>query len=149
MINQKDRKVAEEIINLQRESYQKEAELIGTTQIPPLLETVKDIRQNNTEKIIGALKKDHLIALIAYEIDAPDTITISRLAVHPNAFRQGLAKKLFHKLEQTTDANIYLVSTGKANIPAIKFYEKMGFTIEREFTTKDHIELVSLKKSTI
>lgn len=117
---------AAEVLDLQRKSYIIEAELIGTTEIPPLTETFEQL-QHCGETFIGYYIENKLAGAVSYKREA-GTLDIHRVMVHPDFFRRGIAAKLITYIE-SLEKNIsnIIVSTGAANLPAVRFYEKLGF----------------------
>ncbi|MEQ1724045.1 MAG: GNAT family N-acetyltransferase, partial [Pseudobdellovibrio sp.] len=77
---------------LQKESYEVEAGLIGSRNIPPLHETAEQLGESD-EKFIGYYHKNILAGFIAVEEETP-YLRISRLVVSPEYFRRGIGKTL-------------------------------------------------------
>lgn len=117
---------AAKVLELQKKSYLIEAELIGTTEIPPLTETFEQL-QNCGETFIGYYIDNKLAGAVSYKREA-GTLDIHRVMVHPDFFRRGIAAKLIKHIEslEKTISKI-IVSTGAANLPAVRLYEKLGF----------------------
>lgn len=133
-----------QILSTQQAAYQVEAELIQACDIPTLNETIESIRNCN-ETFIGIYKKEKLAGFLSY-MQNTNEITISRLAVHPSFFRQGIASKLLNQVLNKTGITRWKVTTGKANIPAIRCYEKQGFQLDEELLTKEGIRIVRMLK---
>ncbi|MBK7030261.1 MAG: GNAT family N-acetyltransferase [Bacteroidales bacterium] len=147
-INIKDKAWAEPVLVLQRESYQIEADLIGFQEIPPLVESIEELLAcEEFFIIIGS--KDDVKGLIALEMNLPDSLTISRLCVSPKYFRQGIAGTLVRwVLSSYPDIKIVNVSTGAENIPAIRFYENMGFAPRAyEWVANQSLKILKLEYS--
>ncbi|WP_423410649.1 GNAT family N-acetyltransferase [Heyndrickxia sp. MSNUG] len=114
------------MLELQRKSYIIEAELIGTTEIPPLTETFEQL-QNCGETFIGYYIDNKLAGAVSYKREA-GTLDIHRVMVHPDFFRRGIAAKLIKHIEaHEKNTSKTIVSTGAANLPAVRLYEKLGF----------------------
>src|SRR5919201_3614970 len=84
-----DRETAQAVLQLQRLAYRVEAELIGSDGIPPLRETLEELRTCG-EEFLGSLVEGQLVGAISWRFGA-DTIDIHRLVVHPAHFRRGSA----------------------------------------------------------
>lgn len=117
-----------ELWSLQHKAYRLEAEIIGFHEIPPLLET-RDMLSRSEELFYGSFD-DHgdLMGAVAVLEETPGKLTVTRMMVNPNFFRQGVAGNLLEyifnlylKMEQ------FIVSTGKLNVPAVTLYTKHGF----------------------
>ena len=136
---------AAEVLELQRKSYIIEAELIGTTEIPPLTETFEQL-QNCGETFIGYYKENKLAGAISYKREA-GTLDIHRVMVHPDFFRRGIAAKLIAHIESIEKAATkVIVSTGAANLPAVRLYEKLGFVRQEDMIVGDRLRIANFKK---
>ncbi|WP_223587881.1 GNAT family N-acetyltransferase [Neobacillus bataviensis] len=117
-----------DLFNLQRASYLVEAELINFFEIPPLKESMEDLKESG-ETFFGYFEDGELTGAISYTIDGKE-VTICRMVVHPNHFRKGIAQKLLTHVEKNhSDLGIFKVSTGKENSPAKNLYLKNGFQL--------------------
>ncbi len=123
-----DDAVLRELWTVQRLSYAVEAELIGFDGIPPLHETLDELRTSD-ETFLGVYDEEGLVGAVSYQLDG-STVDICRLVVHPRAFRRGIASTLLDALPGGPQT----VSTGTKNEPALRLYRKRGFveTGERE-----------------
>ena len=127
-----DEIIAGQIWRLQHAAYAVEAELIGFLAIPPLMDTIETIRTCG-ETFFGILSDDEIVAAIACEFEGTQ-VRISRMMVHPDYFRRGLARRLIQHVEkQYPNTDTFTVSTGSKNEPAIRLYESMGYTACREW----------------
>lgn len=118
--------LVEELYELQRASYLVEAKLINFFEIPPLKETLEELKVCG-ESFLGYFEDENLAGAISYTID-DEVLTICRMVVHPNHFRKGIAQKLLTAVEETNKENtLFKVSTGKENNPAKGLYLKNGY----------------------
>lgn len=120
------RDTALKICSLEQAAYQVEAELIGFDGIPPLHDTVESL-QACEEAFYGCYAGDELAGLIAFTVEG-GVLDICRVAVHPRFFRQGIAGKLLDFAESVKGIKRMVVSTGRANTPAVSLYLKHGFS---------------------
>ncbi|WP_199623655.1 GNAT family N-acetyltransferase [Paenibacillus alkalitolerans] len=116
---------AKSVVELQQLSYPVEAKLIGLETIPPLLDT-PDTLMSCGETFIGCFEGDLLAGAVSYKLDG-DTVDIHRMMVHPERFRRGIAQSLLDAVLSVPGARKAVVSTGSANVPAVKLYERNGF----------------------
>ncbi len=128
-----------ELLSLQLAAYKVEADLIGFEEIPLLKDGIQSLR-NAGETFLGYYKDEPkgriLAGAISYEWKGT-VVTICRMMVHPDFFRQGIARALLgHVLTALPKqgATRFVVSTGSANIPAVGLYKSFGF-IERNVRT--------------
>lgn len=104
-------------------SYRVEADLIGFDGIPPLHESLEDMRARPL-RWLGCRADGVPVAFIAWAQE--DVVDIDRLCVDPSWFRRGLATTLLHALLDRTEGDV-VVSTGAANTPAVSLYLRAGF----------------------
>jgi ribosomal protein S18 acetylase RimI-like enzyme len=123
-----DGTVLRELWTVQRLAYAVEAEIIGFDGIPPLHESLDDLRDAD-EIFLGIYDGEGLAGAVSYQLDG-STVDICRLVVHPRAHRRGIATRLLDALPGGPQT----VSTGTKNEPALRLYRKRGFveTGERE-----------------
>jgi ribosomal protein S18 acetylase RimI-like enzyme len=123
--------VAAEVLALQRAAYRYEAELIGTDAIPPLRETLAELRACG-ERFLGAFVDERLAGFVSWKRDG-DVLDIHRLAVGPAFFRRGIGAALVRAaLAADPGAAQAIVQTGALNAPAKALYEREGFTATGE-----------------
>jgi ribosomal protein S18 acetylase RimI-like enzyme len=120
--------------------------LIGSDAIPPLIETVDELRTCG-ETFLGAFVDDQLAGIASFTID-DGTIDIHRLAVDPSFFRRGIGVALVRAtLAAEPRARRAIVQTGAANVPAKSLYRAEGFVEigERDVGNAVRVALFELK----
>ena len=94
----------------------------------------------NYDTLVELLAQDSIDLLVVYQSDAVvgyclyqmmfEQAEILRIGTHPNYQRQGIASKLFAKLNQQLQAltvESLLLEVRADNLPAIALYEQQGF----------------------
>lgn len=120
-----DDETVEAVRKIAQQSYAVEAELIGSTAIPALHESVEDVRTLPLRWLGGYVDKE-LVAFVGYSrVDG--VLDIDRLCVAPSHFRLGFARRLVEQV--MAEGGPAIVSTGAANAPAIALYEGLGFRL--------------------
>jgi ribosomal protein S18 acetylase RimI-like enzyme len=136
---------AEAVLRLQLRSYAVEAKLIGFAHLPPLQDTVATLQQCG-ERFFGYMKREQLAGAISYE-RTEKTVQICRLMVDPDFFRQGLASALIEFVcHKERDANEIVVTTGSANMPALRLYQRHGFREVEQMRMPEGVSLTKLVK---
>lgn len=121
-----DPAIASRVLELQRDAYRVEAELIGSDEIPALRESPADL-QSSGETFLGAFLDGVLAGAISWRLDG-DTIDLHRLVVDPRHFRRGIGVALVRAaLAGEPAARRAIVQTGAANTPAGSLYLREGF----------------------
>ncbi|MDQ0495061.1 GNAT family N-acetyltransferase [Paenibacillus brasilensis] len=123
----KDDDIVSQIWCLQHLAYRLEAELIGFDEIPPLMDTF-DTLKSCGESFYGWMEDDELLGALAVQSESPGSLTLTRMMVHPDHFRKGIADSLMkHVLNEHRHIPLFIVSTGTLNTPAVALYQKHGF----------------------
>lgn len=112
--------------DLQRASYVVEARLIGFDGLPPLLESLEQLRACD-ESFLGVRDESKLVGAVGWTRLPSGALDICRLVVHPVAHRRGVATVLLDALDSIEPAELTTVSTGTANLPALTLYRRRGF----------------------
>ena len=115
-----------EVLELQKSSYAVEAALIGSSDIPPLNDTLRTL-ESCGETFYGYILEGEIVAAISYKT-VEGGVDIHRLVVSPDHFRKGIARSLVsHVASVERGADRLLVSTGTDNFPAKNLYRSLGF----------------------
>lgn len=140
--------VTEELYHLQQAAYRVEAEKIGFDELPPLLETFEELSSCD-ETFLGWFAEDRLIGAVSYTANN-QTVTICRLVVDPEYFRQGVGMKLLAAAEQkNAGAALFQVSTGRDNDPAVTLYLSSGYHWERDLEVAPGITISFFRKNVL
>jgi ribosomal protein S18 acetylase RimI-like enzyme len=139
-----NRKIAEEVLNVQIPSYKVEANIIGSYDIPPLKDTVDKLQQCG-ESFFGYYLQGDLCGAISLKIEKEE-IDIHRLIVDPKHFRKGIAQCLLDFVEKQEGIERIKVSTGSKNTPAVSFYKKNRFQKVNEVIVNEQISLTFFEK---
>jgi ribosomal protein S18 acetylase RimI-like enzyme len=133
------------LVELQRASYAVEAELIGAPSLPPMRDTPETLRASG-ETFLGVHRDGRLAGVVSYKREG-GTVDIHRLAVHPSAFRRGVASALLDALE-AREAGVahWTVGTGAGNLPARTLYERRGFAVTQERVVPGGIRWVRMDR---
>lgn len=137
-----DDDMVDQIWRLQHIAYRLEAEKIGFYDIPPLLDTHETLK-NCGEVFYGCLGDDgELLGAVATKAEAPGSLTLMRMMVHPDHFRKGIAGNLIrYVLDAHAGTPLFIVSTGAKNEPAVALYRKFGFEPFDTFEVAPGVEL--------
>ena len=144
-LNVRNEKTAKQIVDLQKKAYAMEAELIGFYDIPPMKETVEDVKRCD-EIFYGYYEDDVLAGLISYKLEE-EVLDIYRVAVRPEYFRRGIARQMVEFiLTNNKGIRKAIVSTGLKNQPAVSLYLKLGFKKVREVEVAKDVYIACFEK---
>jgi GNAT superfamily N-acetyltransferase len=141
---------AEEILALQQLAYRSEARLYGDWSIPPLTQSLDELRSEFSEKVfLKATLADLLIGSVRGRFDG-HTCTVGRLIVHPEHQRRGIGTRLMQALEAWfPDAERFELFTGERSEGNIRFYTALGYAVLRKEPLSGKVTLVFMEKRTL
>ncbi|MEK4046777.1 GNAT family N-acetyltransferase [Paenibacillus sp. FSL H8-0048] len=146
-LNLQDEFTLDELWSLQHKAYRLEAEIIGFRDIPPLLET-RDMLSRVTEDFYGCFDEtEELLGAVAVMEESPGKLTVTRMMVSPDHFRQGVAGRMLEFIfARYAEMEQFIVSTGKLNLPAVTLYTKHGFIPAGSEEVAPGVELLELHR---
>ena len=136
-----------EILNLQYLAYQSEAALFGSTDIPPLKQTLDEvIEEYNKGIVLKAVDENGVIigSVRAYEENG--TAFIGKLMVHPQLQKKGIGSMLLSAMENEFPGSRYELFTSTKSISNIRLYEKHGYRIFREEAVSQELRFVYMQR---
>jgi len=141
---------SEEILDIQKIAYQIEAERYNNYDIPPLKQTVDELKSQFEDHIIlKAISDNKIIGTVrAYEKNG--TCYIGRLAVHPDMHNQGIGTALMKEIEGRYNPERYELFTGSKSDKDIYIYSKLGYKIFKKAIEEcGTVEIVYMEKQNI
>lgn len=139
-----------EILQLQKLCYFFEAKIYDLYNIPPLTQTLEEIKRDFSRQLfLKAIINNRIIGSVrAYHEN--ETCHIGRLFVHPDYQNQGIGTKLMNEIETIfKDAKRFELITGHKSRKNLHLYQKLGYIIFKTEETSDKLTLVYLQKSKI
>lgn len=114
IIKRADAQDMEEILRLQKKAYISEAELYDDFTIPPLIQTLDEIKEEyKTNVFIKYVDKNQIIGSVRGLMIDSKTCYIGRLIVHPDYQNQGIGTRLMNKIEEIfNESERYELITG-------------------------------------
>jgi ribosomal protein S18 acetylase RimI-like enzyme len=88
---------------------------------------------------------EKIVGVLSYEIEA-ETLSITRLVVHPDFSRRGIGQALLNEVLHHPGSHHFVVGTAAKNLPAVKLYEKYGFVVTEKQILPEGLEPVHLEK---
>jgi len=135
------------ILELQKLAYQGPAKLYSDFSIPPLTQTIDELRSEFVYKIfLKALVEGRIVGSVrGYE--AEDTCYIDRLLVHPDYQGQGIGTALMRQIESCFgQAQRFELFTGHKSERNIRLYEQLGYLIFKSEEVNKNLSYVFMEK---
>jgi ribosomal protein S18 acetylase RimI-like enzyme len=138
----------QEILAIQRLAYRQEAKLYDDYQIPPLTETLEDLKDKFASHTFLKATADGKIIGTVRVLQEGNTCHVGRLAVHPDFQNRGVAAKLLMEVERTFPAcGRFELFTGDRSVRSIRLYEKLGYKRFKTERPANNVNLVYLEKT--
>lgn len=137
-----------ELYKLQLLAFESEAEMIGSRDIPALMETREDNEKDFVNWITLKLvsDSDEIIGAIRYRKNG-DVIEVGRLMTHPNYRDQGLAQCLMSEVDLACPNETKELYTCTKSWINIRLYEKMGYKPFKVITENSGLSFVYMRKT--
>ncbi|MFD1539956.1 GNAT family N-acetyltransferase [Nonomuraea guangzhouensis] len=138
---------AGEILTVQRAAYATEAQLYGDPFLPPLLESVEQIRKGiETGIAFKATDGTRIVGAVRGQL-AGTTCLVGRLVVAPDQQGRGVGRALLETLhEQTPEATAFDLFTGHLSEANLRLYRRLGYRETRRERMDDHLTLVHMRR---
>lgn len=135
------------ILELQKLAYQSEALLYNDFNIPPLTQTLDELRSDFTSKVfLKAQVEDKIVgSVIGYQ--ERSTCFVERLVVHPDFQGQGIGATLMDQIESCFEqAQRFELFTGHKSERNIHLYERLGYKLFKIEEINQNLLFVFMEK---
>lgn len=135
------------ILELQYLSYQSEAELLGTSDIPPLKQTLSEVESEFHRGVI--LKAVDLSGTIIGSVRGAvkdGTLYVGKLIVHPKQQGQGIGSRLLEAIEKRCPHTRCELFTSSKSAKNIRLYQRIGYRVFREEKVSNLLSFIYLEK---
>ncbi|GIH95012.1 GNAT family N-acetyltransferase [Planobispora siamensis] len=138
---------AGEILTVQRAAYVSEAQLYGDPFIPPLVESVEQVRKVvETGTVLVARDGGRVVGAVRGRLSGT-TCLVGRLVVAPDMQGRGIGGALLTALhEESADALAFDLFTGHLSEGNLRLYRRHGYRETRRERMSDHLTLVHLRR---
>lgn len=142
---------AGEILTLQRAAYVTEAQAHGDLTMPPLTQTLGQLRTELADPQVltwGIRERGRLVASVRVRQAAPATAEVGRLVVAPDRQGSGLGTALLLAAEArlTDDVAVIRLFTGENSHANLRLYQRLGY-VETGRAPAGSYSLVHLAKT--
>jgi ribosomal protein S18 acetylase RimI-like enzyme len=138
---------AADVLALQKLAYRSEAEIYDDFTIPPLTQTLEEMRADLADQVVlKASAGGRIIGSVrAHEMQG--TCFVGRLIVHPDFQNQGIGTQLMNEIESIfAQAERFELFTGDRSERNIYLYRKLGYRVFRREELAEKVTLVFMEK---
>lgn len=138
---------AQRIWVIQKQAYLSEAKIYNDYTIPPLTQTLEQLRSDlKSLEFYVAKVAGEIVASVNIRIEGV-TGHIGRLIVAPQAQNQGLGSMLMHHVEGShSNLQAFELFTGHKSERNLRFYQKLGYVEYKRQPIHESLTLVFLRK---
>ena len=141
---------ASAIFDLQRRAYQTEAAIYNDFSIPPLVETIEQLRDQFHSKCFLKATEDGRIVGSVRAFQNAETCHVERLIVDLDYRKRGIATALLRQIEAAHPAaHRFELYTGHKSVNNIRLYERLGYRPFRQEIVNGRLTMVFLEKSVV
>ena len=137
-----------ELFDLQLRAFESEAEMIGSRNVPALMESYEEnasdfrnwtvlVKRDDSDRIIGAVRFRN----------KGDHIEIGRVMVDQEFRNQGVAIGLMSAVEELTEAKVFELYTCTRSYININLYEKLGYRTYKEERGDRDLSIAYMRKT--
>jgi len=138
---------AAELLEVQKRAFMLEAERYNAYSMPPLTETVQDVREAFGASTFLKAEVGGRIVGVVRSTRQDGTCLIGRLAVEPGEQDKGIGTALLKEAESRCgDAERLELFVGSRSHKNIHIYEKMGYRTYKSKEVRDDIKLLYMEK---
>lgn len=125
-----EEKDIKELYDLQLRAFESEAEMVGSRNVPALMESFEENAADfrNWTVLVRRDDKGNIIGAVRFRKEN-NHIEIGRVMVDQEFRRQGIATELITAAEEYTQSKVFELYTCTKSIINIDLYEKLGYEI--------------------
>lgn len=124
-----------------------EAEIYNDFKIPPLTQTLEEIKTDYENNLVLKAVIDGKIIGSVRAFEKGGVCYIGKLIVHPEQQNKGIGKNLMKCIEESFPCcNKYVLFTGKKSVKNIYLYSSLGYKEVEEQYINDRLTIIYLEK---
>jgi len=138
---------AAQILELQKLAYQSEARIYNDWTLPPLIQTLADLREELAASVcLKATEAGRMVGSVRGR-EVNGVCQVGRLIVHPEMQGQGVGTMLMRHVEaEFPRASLFELFTGTRSEGNLRLYERLGYVRSREKILSPSATLAFLEK---
>ncbi len=138
-----------EILNLQYQAFESEAALFGRRDIPPLVQTICDLKEEfrNNTTFLKLVIDNIIVSSVRIRFDRlTDTVFVGKLMTHPMYRGRGYGTLMLREIESLFPHKRYELFTSSKSLNNIRLYENVGYREFARKTISDDLVFVYMEK---
>jgi ribosomal protein S18 acetylase RimI-like enzyme len=139
----------DQILQLQKKAFYGQALIYNDFNLPPLLQTIEDLKEEFRLKAIYKVEQaGKIIASIRCYIK-DNTLYLEKLIVDPDFQNRGIGTKIMTEIEKrySSSVNRYALFTGHKSVRNLHLYKKLGYQERRQKIIRDDLKLIYMEKN--
>src|SRR5690606_9225191 len=137
---------AGEVLTVQRAAFVSEALIYGTVQMPPLTQTLDQVRAELTDNLGWVARVDGRLVGVIRAVQDEDLLLVGRIAIAPDMQGEGLGRILLSTVEENSTAQVAELFTGSLSEANIRLYESCGYVQSQRVPQDDGTEQIFMRK---
>ncbi len=140
-----------EILQLQKKAFYGQALIYNDFSLPPLLQTIADLKTEFKQKNIYKMEQDGRIVASVRCFIKDDTLYIEKLIVDPDFQNKGIGTKLMILIENKYSKSVarYTLFTGHRSEKNLHLYRNLDYREIRQEKIRDDLILIYMEKRNI
>lgn len=139
----------EPILQLQKKAFNGQALIYNDFNLPPLIQTIEDLKEEFRLKAIYKVEQEGKIIASIRCYTKDNVLYLEKLIVDPDFQNRGIGTKILTEIENKYSASVnrYALFTGHKSERNLHIYNKLGYKeISRE-TVRDDLKLIFMEKT--
>jgi ribosomal protein S18 acetylase RimI-like enzyme len=137
---------AGEVLTIQRAAFVSEAQIYGTADMPPLTQTLEEVRAELADAKGWVARVDGRLVGAIRVRETDELLLIGRIAIAPDMQGSGIGRTLLDAAERDSRAPEAELFTGSLSEANIRLYEDCGYRIVTRVDQGDGTEQLFMRK---
>lgn len=141
----------DQILQLQKKAFYGQALTYNDFSLPPLVQTIEDLRTEFTRKKFYKVEHDGRIIASVRCFIKENTLHIEKLVVDPDFQNRSIGTNIMVAIEKEYSFSVarYALFTGHKSLRNLRLYRKLGYHEIRREIIKDDLTLVYMEKTPV
>lgn len=137
---------AGEVLTIQRAAFVSEAVIYGSADMPPLTQTLDEVRAELVDANGWVARVDNRLVGAICVSETDDLLLIGRIAIAPDMQGSGIGRALLEAAERDSKAPESELFTGSLSEANVRLYESCGYRIVERVDQDDGTQQLFMRK---